>query len=174
MVAATAHASDEHRAESVRAGFDGFLTKPITPEKLAGVLEPLLRPLRPAISGHGPGAESASPFNLRLLEELSGDSKKGTVGQIARFIAELETEIAKLRVTLASEDIVEIQHAAHRVVGLGRMIDSFELTAIAERIYFMAATGNGAEFRDALEEINAAVDTLKVKLEEHAGASEFR
>lgn len=174
FVAATAHATPEHRERSLAGGFDLFLTKPITPEKLAAALEPLLRSLRPA----APVLASTEPrerdevLNLQLLETLGDHTPQGTVEQITRFFGELEENLGQLRAALAAGDPPASQQASHRLAGNGRMIAADELVAVAERIYALA--GNTEAQQRELGAVEAAVNALRLSLEEYGAALRSR
>ncbi len=174
LLSVTAHASDEDRRRSLAAGFDGYLAKPVTPEKLAALLEPLLGTMRPAPPVMAIADPAPGTLNLRLLADLGDDGPDGLARQLARYVTELDQNVEHLRQALEARDERAIDRATHRLAGHAQMIDAMELAATVRqwRIDFLEA--DGADRRRGLAEIEQAVQVLKRRLEEVPAARPVR
>ncbi len=60
LIALTAHASSEARVNAMRAGFDGFLAKPINPHRLLDLVDKLSNEQRASLLSAPPAASSTS------------------------------------------------------------------------------------------------------------------
>lgn len=148
FVAATAHAAAENRQTALGAGFDGFITKPVTPEKLAEVIEPNLRATRPA----PPAAICLPPevLDLRQLRLLADDDPMELTRQIGRLREQIETNLVTLREAVEGRIPQGLSHAAHRLANDGRMIGATELVSAAETVQKLAALEGDHELESAL------------------------
>jgi CheY-like chemotaxis protein len=109
LVALTAHALAEQRAQCAAAGFAGFLTKPVRLQLLADELL-RLAPVSPVESEMPlPAQPNLQPFAERpeLLRSL-----------IRLFQEEWPALMAKIEASLAERDAGQVQFVAHRLKGL--------------------------------------------------------
>jgi signal transduction histidine kinase/CheY-like chemotaxis protein len=165
FIAATAHAESEYKRLAIESGFNGYVTKPVTPEKLAGVLEPLLRMNRPAASvatvEHGPD------LDLRCLGSLAEGDKAKLPVQIMRFVAELERNLTALEQAAATRNRPEQLHVIHRLLNDAGMVNAndFEkkLRALQEIVRSNEQAGASTAFdavRNGLHDVRAKLTRL--------------
>lgn len=115
VVATTAFGTPEKRAQCFAAGMTGFLSKPVSIEKIRSALAAATALGRPAAPLHAPGADGADPLAaLRLIA-----SRKGTpfADEISLFLRELGDENATLEEALRQQDGATAGRAAHRLTG---------------------------------------------------------
>lgn len=144
ILALTAFATAEDRAACLEAGMDGFVGKPLTPEKLRFALTRLGDEHRP-----GPSvvtAPQARPFDPSLLRFLSGASAPDPIERLAK---ELEAEVSVFQRHRQEEDWIQTRAAAHRLLGLAEMVSAAELAAAA-RNFQEAAHGGASDLLPAL------------------------
>jgi CheY-like chemotaxis protein/signal transduction histidine kinase/HPt (histidine-containing phosphotransfer) domain-containing protein len=115
ILAVTAYATKEDQERCLEAGTDGYLSKPVGPEKLVAALERFLSP--------DGGRDSAPAVDLDgALEAVGGDRE--LLREAVGLFLELDypRHRAELREGLARQDAQAIRAAAHGIKGA---VDSF-------------------------------------------------
>lgn len=124
ILATTAFSTPEKHHECLEAGMDAILTKPITLERLKQALNPASPP-----SELPPPAD---PFaNLRLLA-----TKKGTpyALEAARYLSELDEELAHLRTAIQHCSASDASHHAHSLCGRLSFVHARDVEQLARQI----------------------------------------
>lgn len=120
LLAATAYTTVEIRQQCLAAGMDGFIGKPVTPERLREALRAAyaLRapaapaPLAPAGADSGPD----DPYdNLRLVAARNG---RTLAEEGAAFVQQCTREFDALDAALAQRDASAAARIAHQIAGL--------------------------------------------------------
>jgi signal transduction histidine kinase/ActR/RegA family two-component response regulator/HPt (histidine-containing phosphotransfer) domain-containing protein len=157
IIATTAYSSSEHRAECLAAGMDRFLTKPITPEKLADVLnESGARP--PPCAGSAPPGSGATPATpsvdprpapadaptLGLLAHLIDGTPASRDREVRRFLAGLESDLARVRQAQTAGSAAALVSAAHAILSHAHLVADAALIDAAAALE-QAATATGGE-----------------------------
>lgn len=139
ILAASAHTSSDRLEPCLAQGFDGYITKPVTPEKLATALSRLVKPLRPAISVQ-------APIPVAPLRDGRTDSPAAKSFERNDFPPEntaLNAEGIRAEVTQlldAAESAIEqgqpdaIRRTAHRIVNYAQLIDEEAFALCARRL----------------------------------------
>jgi HPt (histidine-containing phosphotransfer) domain-containing protein len=130
---------------------DAFVSKPITPEKLAAVLADRdgSGQLTEA-SGADYSKPDAAGIRLDLLRHLS-DSSPGAVGrQLAAFCASLDEAMRGVASARASSSRPAVSSAAHRVLSLARMVGAAPLAATAADLQDYASAYTDTELDEEI------------------------
>jgi CheY-like chemotaxis protein len=137
IIAMTAHAMAGDRDRCLRAGMDGYVSKPLDPRLLCAVVEEeeaVIRGLRPVFE-----REAA-------LERLGGDTQ--LLSEVIQlFLADCPMRLAAMKTAVDTRDAGAIAKEAHRLKGAAgnlSAISLFETAAILEQL------GNDRRF-DAAE-----------------------
>jgi signal transduction histidine kinase/CheY-like chemotaxis protein len=123
LVAVTAHAMAGDRARCLEAGFDEYLTKPVSLATLMGTLGTLFRDL-PTFDRADALARAGG--DASLLEEL-----------VAIFLAEIPGWLAELEAAVAAGDAKTVHRVAHTVKGAASQCGvrgAFDLAFAIERL----------------------------------------
>jgi CheY-like chemotaxis protein len=176
IVAMTAHAMKGDRERFLAAGMDGYIAKPIQPEKLYDLLDAHARATQPARAasqtpeepaGDPAGESAAAPPALDLaatLERFDGDIE--FFRETARvFLGDLPRQLEAVRSAIAQADAGGIEHAAHALKGAAANFSAERVVAHALRLetmgrearlegaseVFAALAAESQRLRDALE-----------------------
>ncbi|MBI9097953.1 MAG: response regulator [Spirochaetaceae bacterium] len=110
IIALTASVSQEERADSIDAGIDIFLAKPLTYEKLSEIIKGT-NPLEMGIS------PEYTVFDYKGLIELFSGNKNLVDKLIDEFLMGSITTLAKLDIFVTHNDYASIENLAHSLKG---------------------------------------------------------
>jgi signal transduction histidine kinase/FixJ family two-component response regulator len=145
IVALTASAMPDDRQRCLRAGMNGFLSKPLELRRLEEVLTqwlPATDSPRAVLSGHAPATEeTAAIFDSQaLLRRMMGDRQ--LVRKILNgFLGGFPAQVNDLRSRLADADGAAVRLRAHTVRGSAATVAANALSAIAADIERAANAG---------------------------------
>jgi CheY-like chemotaxis protein len=151
ILAVTAYATREDQERCLKAGVDGYLSKPVSPRKLVIALKRFLPPDR------GDGSTPAVDLD-GALEAVGGDREllREAVGLFLE--QDYPRQLAELREGLARQDARVIQAAAHGIKGA---VDSFGGRAARDAALCLETMGRKGDLCDAqkaLEEVEAEIE----------------
>jgi len=126
IIAMTAHALTGDRERCVEAGMDDYITKPVTPQALAGLLDRWLPEkrrngaFRIALSrqdGRTPSADGQAPFDRTcFMARVMGDESLGR-RVITSFLNDMPRQMAALGLCITSGDVRAMERQAHTIKG---------------------------------------------------------
>ncbi|HZL98066.1 MAG TPA: ATP-binding protein [Terriglobales bacterium] len=185
IVALTADATAEARAECEEAGMNACLTKPIDTRKLFDLFEALLpagTPVRrnpedatPEVEGTGASApgdpEEPSCLDPRYLQELSdlGGNGDFVVRLAWTFLKGSKEKVRGLERAVADRDVEKARELAHALKGNSGQIGALALMRACERFSCIAAgemEQNGGTY---LEEVKEELSRARAALDEYLG-----
>lgn len=166
VIALTANDSQEDANEATMAGMDDFLSKPVTPEKLASVLGKWLNPL--AAQEHpgsaSPAGAGAAPLviNMRILAEILGTSSVETVRQILEdSLATVGASLAEVVAASNSGDPARLSSAVRNAKGEARCVAAIGLANVYAKMEQDAKNGNRAATRDDIAKATVEVGLVE-------------
>jgi signal transduction histidine kinase/HPt (histidine-containing phosphotransfer) domain-containing protein/ActR/RegA family two-component response regulator len=171
IVATTALSTLEDRNTCIAAGMDAFITKPITPEKLAGVLAAGAGPV-PFLEDSpfpGPGPQGAPGFKLDLIRHLAGGSREAMARELASFASSLDEALRGVEAARACGPRTAVSSAGHRVLSLARMVGAEELAASAADIQDYASAYTEAELDEEIAALCRHAGELTLALSSASG-----
>jgi CheY-like chemotaxis protein len=154
IVALTAHAGEEERERCLRAGMDGFLTKPVVESDLASVIQAVLKVGNPLPVFDREAASGRANGDRDLLAELS-----------RIFLEETPGTLKKLEQAVERGETESIERLAHRMKGALLMLAASRAAEAALALE-TAATGGHAASLDALLRLRVEVERLEEELRE--------
>jgi DNA-binding response OmpR family regulator len=142
IIAMTGSSSDEDRRLSREAGMDGFLTKPVSSERLRSLLQRLVNQER----GSTP-PELFSQANL-----------------IDTFIEQAPRNVEAMRAALDVGDLRAVAKTAQQLSGFARQLEESRLGALSESLQEVADEGRANAAERALEAVSAEVVSVGRRL----------
>jgi len=148
LIATTAHSTAEQRLACLAAGMDHFLTKPITPEKLAEALG-------------GPASAAPPPYPLGLLGHLTDGTRESEAREIGRFLTTLSRSLAEVARAHSAGSVAELASAAHALISHGHLVADSDLSEAAESLERQAGTPGRDQ---AIATLHRAATALRERL----------
>jgi two-component system sensor histidine kinase RpfC len=185
IVALTADATPEARAECEEAGMDACLTKPIDTRKLFDLFEMLVpagAPVRrnpeeatpeaaerAAAAPEGP--EEPPCLDPRYLQELSdlGGNSDFVVRLAWTFLKGSKEKVRGLERAVADRDVERARELAHALKGNSGQIGALALMRACERFSGIAAGELERNGRTYLEEVKEELSRARTALDEYLG-----
>jgi PAS domain S-box-containing protein len=125
IIAMTASALLEDRAACIRAGMNGYLTKPVRLAELAAALDSAhsARPTTPAHAAHGGRGQEREEHLARRLQEMFEGLDSEVSAPLRRnlidaFLADVPRHIDELSGQIAAGDHQAIAQVAHSLLGI--------------------------------------------------------
>ena len=185
IVALTADATPEARAECEEAGMDACLTKPIDTRKLFDLFEALLpagaavrrnpeeaAPEAEETAAAAPeGPEEAPCLDPRYLQELSdlGGNSDFVVRLAWTFLKGSKEKVRGLERAVADRDVEKARELAHALKGNSGQIGALALMRACERFSGIAAGELERNGETYLEEVKEELSRARTALDEYLG-----
>ncbi|MBL7182976.1 MAG: response regulator, partial [Anaerolineae bacterium] len=151
ILAITAYAAKEDQERCLEAGADGYLPKPVSPEKLGAALARFLSP------DGGDGA--AQPVDLdEALEAVDGDVELLQEGVVLFLKHDYPRHLKTLMEGLDRGDAQAVRAAAHGIRGVVGSFGGRAACDVAQRLEMMAREDDLDDAPRVLEELETAVE----------------
>jgi PAS domain S-box-containing protein len=144
IVAMTAHAMEGDRDRCLKAGMDGYVTKPVEARRLVEAVEAAAGSFDPRLAAARLGGDR------RLLREL-----------LEIFLAECPVMVSKIRKAIDASDPTALRHAAHALKGSVANFGAprpFEAAQMLER---MGIDEDLSDARAALRDLEEALNVFR-------------
>jgi signal transduction histidine kinase/DNA-binding NarL/FixJ family response regulator len=159
IIAVTAYSTVEDRDHCMEAGMDGFIAKPLNPEKL-----------RQTLLGVGtkavPGAPmqmvqtQATRYNFSMLNYLANNEPEGLKAQMARYSGALSGFLQALQTAVEAQDWKGLRSAAHQILGHARVIEASDLARAAAELMNAAHAGSKDGIPELVDVVYAHANAL--------------
>jgi two-component system sensor histidine kinase/response regulator len=166
IIAMTAHAAKGDRERCLAAGMDDYVSKPVTSESLAKVLEAWLgksrRPDQVDRAPESPVEDTASSGDdptvfdpSQLLGQLKDDHALAEAIAVG-FVSDMPGQIDRAESTIAAGDALALARLAHAIKGAASSVGGHAMAATALRLERAALAGDWALARGGLRELRDA------------------
>jgi CheY-like chemotaxis protein len=158
IIALTAHAREEERERSFRAGMDGFVSKPFAEADLVSTMRSVLK-----IRSSGQKATGVEPAVLdrkTAIARTSGDP--ALLAEIAGiFLLETPETLSRIERAVEARDAQSIERLAHRLKGA---LLTLAAPAAAEAALELETAAASETARKALDRLRLEVSRLEEEL----------
>ncbi len=160
IIATTAHSTTAHKAECIRAGMNGFMSKPLTQEKVHAALarSDVVREERSA---------PLPKISFAMLDFLA----KGDPAELRRhahlLITGIDEEMASIESGIAHQDRERINRTAHRMITHARLAGDPNLIDLAANLEDAAAGESFDSLSQYATKLKAEIAVVREKLEDH-------
>ncbi len=169
IIATTAHSSDFNREACLQAGMDAFISKPITPAKIAAALRDLGGSLRTSgsieVRSQNITLEPPGEIDMEMLSFLGNETLEGLSIQIDRFLASFETDRVNARRILATGEREEIHRIAHRLLSHCSVVKYDRLTKLASALQRASADASPEALKQLFDDFEREFVQFRYKLE---------
>ena len=172
IIALTGHATLDDRDRCLAAGMNDYLSKPIHPRTLAGMLERWLPPAAPAATAgdqnSGDHTVGEAVWDRAALLERAMDDRELAATMVGVFLADTERFVDTLDGAIGDSDFPLVVKLAHAAKGVAGTLCARELQALASRVAeagknedTVALTQLRSPWQEALERLIAALEKDK-------------
>ena len=135
ILAMTAYAMKEDREKCLAAGMDGYISKPVSPEKLQNAIEGFLNPDQVL--------SDVPPVNLDTALTMVGGDRELLREAVGLFLEEdYPRQLDELRGGIERQDAGAVRRAAHGIKGALRTFGSRTAGELAHRLETMGREGD--------------------------------
>jgi two-component system sensor histidine kinase/response regulator len=167
IVAMTAHAMTGDRERCLEAGMDGYVSKPLRPDELFGVIDAMFAPEAPA-EVPAPSAQPVAAPGLdggTLLAGFGGNRK--VLGEVIDvFLADSPTLMTAIQQAVGQRDVAALASSAHALKGSIGLFDQQGAYQMAKQLERAAKSGDLTGIEDARTELETELAGLRTKLGE--------
>jgi signal transduction histidine kinase/CheY-like chemotaxis protein/HPt (histidine-containing phosphotransfer) domain-containing protein len=169
IIATTAHSSDFNKEACLQAGMDAFISKPITPGKIAAALRDLGGSLRTAgsieVRSQNITLEPPGEIDMEMLSFLGNETLEGLATQIDRFLASFEVDRSNARRIVETGEREEIHRIAHRLLSHCSVVKYDRLTKLASQLQRSSVDASPEKLHQLFDEFEREFASFKYKLE---------
>jgi two-component system, sensor histidine kinase and response regulator len=169
VIALTGHAMDGDMERCIHSGMDDYLSKPVKPQELAGMIEKWL-----SKQEHVQEKEVNSTVDMDIEDDVfdlsvlmsNFSEDRGFINDILKDFCEyLPEKISTLKDAYTKEDILLVKSEAHNIKGSSANVGAIAVQKIARQIETAANSGDMTNIGSLIEQLDAQLEVLHMAIE---------
>jgi CheY-like chemotaxis protein/nitrogen-specific signal transduction histidine kinase len=166
IIATTAYATQQVADHCRAAGMDGFLSKPITLDRLRAAIGDRIAAGRAAAPVHFADSEDPPglPFKLEILRYMANDDPEALARQLRGYVRELDAYVEELRVAIQVADFQKLRKIGHKLVSHLAVVQHADLLDLAQQLQESAVNRDIRGAAARLVEINSGLRAFRPQI----------
>ncbi len=171
IIAMTAHAMKGDDKRCIEAGMDDYLSKPIKPQKLFGIINKWTGlkedPVIIEVNKEPQNGSEKEPVDLSMLLDAIGDDHEVVKKLIQMFIDNSHDRKQSLQKAIESNDSRQVEHEAHALKGASGSVGAMPLFAYCGELEKYGRENNLSSAEVSYTNVLNEYDRVKVFLENY-------
>lgn len=167
IVAMTANARKEDRKKCLNAGMDDYLSKPISKEKLAELLERFSRGILLTGSGmlHQEAGANLPDLDWQYLHQISENNQEFELELLQIFVEDTQVHLEGIKLAIASNNFLQFERETHHIKGASANIGAASMRVTAEKLEKLARSQNLEETTDLISQLEQIFHRIQAELQ---------
>ena len=158
VIGISAHVQEEQIETHLRAGMNGFVAKPVSPERLANALESISQGREGAVylsaRQSSPEQDRKSSLLRQMQENIQDLGAERAFEVAALFQQELPGSVEKMNAVEAVQDYAGLARQAHRAKGAASSFGQQDLAGLLAKLEEAASNGRRSDAAEYLREVS--------------------
>ena len=172
ILAMTANAGAEDRARCITAGMDGFITKPVAPERLyAQVAMSLVggreaeAPLPDDVSASDGGQHAGKLIDLDVLAKNFQSNPERIRKYAFKFVETARQSLDELEAALAEENLAQLAALGHRSKSSARAVGALAFADLCQALEEIGERGGLEQAREIVGQLRPMLEQIERHIE---------
>ncbi|UWQ79029.1 TMAO reductase system sensor histidine kinase/response regulator TorS [Leisingera sp. S132] len=158
VIGISAHVQEEQIETHLQAGMNGFVAKPVSPERLAKALQGVTQGHEGAVylsaRQASPGQDRRSSLLRQMQENIQDLGEERAIEIAALFQQELPKSVEKMGASQSAHDLARLAQEAHRAKGAASSFGQQDLASLLAKLEEAAANGSRAAAAEHMRELS--------------------
>lgn len=169
VIGISAHVQEEQIETHLQAGMNGFVAKPVSPERLAKALESVIQGREGAVylsaRQHSPERDRHTSLHRQMQENTQDLGAEKALEIAALFQEELPRGLERMDAAHTAQDLAQLAKEAHRARGAAASFGQQDLAGLFAELEGAAANGHQSVAAKHMRELSALTPKILESLD---------